>query len=366
MKKSSVSVILIVSVLLSFVCGNLGAYFLLGNGGATNTIIGAITTTIPYVEDMSLSDVVKKNADAVVVVEGFSKGNLASTGSGFIYKKVDGGYYVMTNHHVIGDMDEVKVVLNHDIELKATVKGSEIYSDVAVLFIEYSSEITPVTLGKSNEISVGDTVFTMGSPEGVDYAGTVTRGIVSGIDRLVQVSLNGQGVGDYYMKVIQTDASINPGNSGGALFNTNGEVIGMTNLKLVADTVEGMGFAIPIEDAIFYATKLESDEGVVRPFLGIGMLDLTNSFYLWQNRISVPSHIKNGVAVSEVVADSPASKAGIQKGDIIVMLGEKDIKSVAELRYELYKHSVGDSINVVYYRNGKKKSANILLEKKKD
>ncbi len=147
------------------------------------------------------------------------------------------------------------------------------------------------------------------------------------------MSLNGT-TSDYYMKVLQTDTALNPGNSGGPLCNVNGEVIGVNSLKLTQETsgtssysVEGMGFAIPIEDALYYAETIEKGGSIKRPYIGVSMLDITNSYYLWQAKITIPDNVKAGVAVVDVESNSPADKAGIKKGDIITKIENDDISS---------------------------------------
>ena len=134
-------------------------------------------------------------------------------------------------------------------------------------------------------------------------------------------------------------------------------------MKIVQDEVEGMGFAIPIEDALEYAKAIEIGGEVVRPYVGISMLDLSEEYYLWQNRITIPDGVDEGVAVLSVEKNSPAEKAGLEKGDIIVKIGDKDTGSLAEFRYELYRYSVGDKIKVTFYRDGKEKTVTITLGK---
>jgi len=165
------------------------------------------------------------------------------------------------------------------------------------------------------------------------------------------------------MNVLQLDAAVNPGNSGGPLCDVSGKVIGIISLKLVQDSVEGMGFAIPIEDAIEYATAIETGGEISRPYIGISMLDLSDEYYLWQNRINIPEGVNEGVAVVEVVKNGPADKAGFKKGDIIVQIGDEPISGLAEFRYRLYKHKVGDEIDMTFYRDGAKKTLTIKLIK---
>lgn len=360
----SIPVVIILCIVLSLISGGLGAYLMISTRQNTTTTTNGITTsTAKLTETNSIADAVSKVYDAVVVVEVYSNNQLASTGTGFVYKKANGKAYLMTNNHVISGGKTVKVLFQNGDELEATTVGSDTYSDIAVLSVKDSDKIVAATTGASDKSKVGDTVFTVGSPEGSDYAGTVTKGILSAKDRLVEVALSNSQTSDYYMQVLQTDAAINPGNSGGPICNTNGEVIGITNMKLVDDTVEGMGFAIPIEDALKVAEVLEKDGKVSRPYIGISMLDLSNSYYLWQAGIMVPENVNNGVAVVKVESGSPADKAGIKKGDIITKLAGKDTKSLAEFRYELYKHSPNDSVEVTYIRDGKEQKATLTLGK---
>ena len=360
----SIPVVIILCIVLSLISGGLGAYLMISTRQNTTTTTNGITTsTAKLTETNSIADAVSKVYDAVVVVEVYNNNQLASTGTGFVYKKANGKAYLMTNNHVISGGKTVKVLFQNGDELEATTVGSDTYSDIAVLSVKDSDKIVAATTGASDKSTVGDTVFTVGSPEGSDYAGTVTKGILSAKDRLVEVALSNSQTSDYYMQVLQTDAAINPGNSGGPLCNTNGEVIGITNMKLVDDTVEGMGFAIPIEDALKVAEVLEKVGKVSRPYIGISMLDLSNSYYLWQSGIMVPENVNNGVAVVKVESNSPADKAGIKKGDIITKLAGKDTKSLAEFRYELYKHSPNDSVEVTYIRDGKEQKTKLTLGK---
>lgn len=360
----SIPVVIILCIVLSLISGGLGAYLMISTRQNTTTTTNGITTsTAKLTETNSIADAVSKVYDAVVVVEVYNNNQLASTGTGFVYKKANGKAYLMTNNHVISGGKTVKVLFQNGDELEATTVGSDTYSDIAVLSVKDSDKIVAATTGASDKSKVGDTVFTVGSPEGSDYAGTVTKGILSAKDRLVEVALSNSQTSDYYMQVLQTDAAINPGNSGGPICNTNGEVIGITNMKLVDDTVEGMGFAIPIEDALKVAEVLEKDGKVSRPYIGISMLDLSNSYYLWQSGIMVPENVSNGVAVVKVESGSPADKAGLKKGDIITKLAGKDTKSLAEFRYELYKHSPNDSVEVTYIRDGKEQKATLTLGK---
>ncbi len=360
--KNNIGAILIVTTLISLICGALGAFAIIQympKSKGTESIIRNVTEST--LTENSIADSVEKVYDAVVVVKTYTNDKLSSTGTGFIYKIENKKTYIMTNNHVIGSGNTVKILFTDGKEEDATIVGGETYSDIAVLTVPAKANAKTAVLGKTEDLRVGDSVFTVGSPEGAEYAGTVTKGILSGKDRLVAVSYNSQ-INDYYMKVLQTDAAINPGNSGGPICNINGEVIGITNMKLVDSSVEGMGFAIPIEDALYYAAILETEGKVARPYIGIGMLDVTSDSYtLWQSGITIPEGVTKGVIIYAVEKDSPAEKAGLKKGDIITYLEKEEIDSLAEFRYELYKHSVGETIQVKYIRNGKESTAKITL-----
>ena len=366
MKKNQVGGILILVILISFICGAIGGFIILSSriSNSGESVVNLTHSGVVLNEDNSISKGVEAIYDAVVVVEGFTKGKLSSTGTGFIYKITKDKAYIMTNHHVIGGVEEVKIILSDKTVVDAKVMGSEVYSDIGVLAVDSSKVSSVSVIGDSTKLKVGDTLFTVGSPEGSDYAGTVTKGILSGKDRLVSVALSGNNQYDYYMKVLQTDAAINPGNSGGPICNINGEVIGVTNMKLVDSTVEGMGFAIPIEDALIYANTLEKGEEVKRPYLGIGMCDVNDTERLFYNRVLLDEKVTYGVVILEVDEKSSAADAKFKKGDVIIELAGEKISTLAHLRYELYKHKPGESIVVKYIRGDKEKSVTIKLAAK--
>ncbi len=362
MKQSSNNsnvIIPIVSILLSFVSGTIGSYLVITNiPKASQNIIKNVSEV--NINENSISPAVDKLYDSVVVIMSYNGDKLIATGTGFAYKESKNKSYIMTNNHVVEGANKIDVVLSNGETVESTLIGGEKYSDIAILTTKSNDNLQIATIGDSSKSNLGDTVFTIGSPMGINYSGTVTKGILSGKDRLVEVSFSGS-TSDYYMKVLQTDAAINPGNSGGPLANIDGKVIGINSLKLVEDEIEGMGFAIPIEDAINYAKTIEEGGTVKRPFLGVGMVDITDSYYLWQKGIKIPSNIDKGVVIIEVEASSPASKSGLQVGDIITGLDDEDITSLAQFRYELYKHNSGDTITITYSRSGKEAKTKVTL-----
>ena len=201
-------------------------------------------TRVKITEKNTIKKAINKVKDSVFVVETYDQfNNKVGTGTGFVYK-IDNNYgYIITNHHVISNSENIIVTNISGAEAKAKLLGSDEYSDIAVLVVDKKYALKKIELGSSSNSEIGDTVFTVGSPLGKKYMGTVTKGILSGKERQVEVSLTN---GSFIMEVLQTDAAINPGNSGGPLLNINGEVIGVTSMKLVEDEIEGMGFAIPI------------------------------------------------------------------------------------------------------------------------
>ena len=310
------------------------------------------------VNDNGISDGIENIYDAVVVVENYRNGQLAGIGSGFIYNE-DG--FIMTNNHVISGANEVRVLLSSKAEVNAKVIGGDKYADIAIIQIDKNVVSQVAKMGSSEKSKLGDTVFTIGTPVGTEYAGTVTRGILSGKDRLVEVSVNSNS-NDWIMNVMQTDAAINPGNSGGPLCNVSGEVIGINSMKLVEDSIENIGFSIPIEDALIYANKIISGEETKRAYLGVSMADInTNKRLLLNNGIEIDSSITSGVIVYDLDMDSPAAKAGIEKGDVIVKIGEYTIENVAQLRYYLYKYNPKEKVAIEVIREKAKTTYNVTL-----
>ena len=198
---------------------------------------------------------------------------------------------------------------------------------------------------------------------GVAYRGSVTAGILSGKDRMVSVSVSNASSNDWVMRVLQIDASINPGNSGGPLLNVNGEVIGICSLKLVDDDIEGMGFAIPIEYAMNHVESLEQGQEIEWPVLGISMSNVTDTVTLYRNGILIDSDLTKGAVVVSTTDGSGAANAGLKKGDVIIKLDGNEIKDSAYLRYELYQHQAGDTIEITYIRDNKEHTTQVTLGK---
>ncbi len=345
--------------------------FFLGAGGLyllmyffpepfVKTISEQVETRNVTIVDNGISEAVDKIYDAVVVVKAYLKNSLV-TGTGFVYKVEGDKAYILTNNHVIEKGEKIYVEFTNGNLVETNVAGKDTYSDIAVLTVDKGEVDKIASIGSSENAKIGDTVFSVGAPLDADaYSGTVTRGILSGKNRLVGVSLSNTTTSDMMMSVLQTDAAINNGNSGGPLVNANGEVIGITSLKLASEGIEGMGFAIPIETAMNFAEKLEKGETIKRPFLGISMRDLADAQYLYYPRLN-DLDVTNGVFIEEVTSDSPAAKAGLKSGDIIIEMDDKEVTSIAYLRYLLFNHNIGDSIKVKVLRGNDKIDITINL-----
>ena len=323
-----------------------------------NTQTNTTTSNVNITESDSLKNSINKVYDAVVVVESYTMRGLAGTGTGFFYKKDDKYGYLITNHHVVNGASSIKIMDSDGIEYDATLLGSDEVSDVAVLSVDAKNVKKIATIGDSTKSELGDTVFTVGSPLGSNYKGSVTKGILSGKDRTSSVSLS---TGSYVMEVLQTDAAINPGNSGGPLLNINGEVIGITSSKLSDEDIEGMGFAIRIEIAMSEVDRLEKGKEIERPIFGIKAINVSNNYALFYNNISVDKSIKDGIVILSVEDGTAASKAGIEKGDVIYEIDGNKIDDMAHFRFILYKYSIGDEITVKFYRDGKSKEVKTKL-----
>ena len=364
-KSGSTTVILIVSILLSFVCGCAGAYIVTNNMPTSESIVKNITTS--ELVETSISTSVDKVYYRTFVIIAYSKGKQISTGTGFIYKIEGNTAYILTNNHVIENADSAKVEFNDDdTQYEVSIVGGDKYSDIAVLTLNTTGvkhEVTKVEFGDSASLKLGDTVFTIGAPMGVNYKGTVTKGIVSGMNRQVEVSGSNYSGADYIMNVIQIDAAVNPGNSGGPLSDVSGKVVGIISLKIVQDEVEGMGFAIPIEDALTYANVLETGKSIERPFVGISMEALPSDYVAYRYGLVIPAEVTEGIWVREISSGSPADKAGLKANDIIVKINNTKVNSIAKFRYELYKYKIGDTISISYYRSGTLNTANVTLGK---
>ncbi|MBP3581107.1 MAG: trypsin-like peptidase domain-containing protein, partial [Clostridia bacterium] len=285
---------------------------------------------------------------------GFGSGTGVSeaSGSGFIYSS-DG--YIITNHHVIEDAKKVTVILHNSAEYEAQIVGSDSLSDIAVLKInpDKDTPLIPMEIGNSDELVVGESVVAIGCPAGIEFIGTVTDGIVSAINRNVEIS-NDYGTNQKTMTLIQTNATINHGNSGGPLINTRGQVIGINTLKLSSSTYEGIGFSIPMNGAMPIIKQLIEHGKVIERTqddfaYGKGVIGISGSAISEDE--SEYYNIPLGVLVVQIDKNSSAAKAGLRRGDIITHYNGKKVTSVDEINQAKGSARAGEQVTVTVYRD---------------
>ena len=367
---------------VGFLGGILGTFLTLqtSHSSTSNTEskqVHSTTVKTAYKNTTSTSEAVDKVKNAVVSVitysdssnqglfekEENSDSQISSEGSGVIYKKEGKYAYLVTNTHVINGAKKVDILLADGNKVPGEVVGSDVYSDIAVVRISADKAKAVAEFGDSNQLTVGETAIAIGSPLGTDYANSVTQGIISSQGRNVKLKAdNGQNIST---RALQTDAAINPGNSGGPLINIQGQVIGITSSKISNNgqtSVEGMGFAIPANDVVNIIKQLEEKGKVVRPALGIQMMDLSNLSTSDLSQLKLPEKISGGVLVRSTLENMPASDK-LQRYDVITKIDDTDIESTADLQSALYSHQINDTIKVIFYRDGKQQTTSIKLTK---
>ncbi|MBU7595393.1 S1C family serine protease [Metabacillus halosaccharovorans] len=284
----------------------------------------------------------------------------SGTGSGVIFKKEGEAGYIITNNHVIEGAQSIEVTLYSGDKVEAELVGTDALTDIAVLKINAEHVSVIAEMGDSSELRTGEDVIAIGNPLGEEFTRTVTQGIISGVDRTIDVTTS---EGNWALDVLQTDAAINPGNSGGPLINMSGQVIGINSLKITESGVEGLGFAIPSNDVLPIAEELMNNGKIQRPFLGVGLVEMSEipQYYL-QEQMNLPADVKEGVVVGTVSPNSPADEAGLQQQDVIVSMNDQAITNASDLRKFLYTETeIGDEIEVTLYRAGEKVTVKIKL-----
>ncbi len=301
-------------------------------------IAAAVSPSIVGISNMSYSKNSYLNINTV-----------QSTGSGIILS-ADG--YIVTNNHVVSNANKLKVTLTSGDEVDAELIGTDATTDIAIIKINPSGlDLKAATLGYSSSLQVGDSVLAIGNPLGLTLAGSVTHGIVSALNRSLTVD------GTTY-NLIQTDAAINSGNSGGALVNTKGEVIGINSVKISSDGVEGLGFAIPIDDVKDVIEDLIKDGYVHgRPSIGVNIVEITNQLAYYYN---LPSNY--GLFVNSVVEGGAAEAAGIEVGDIIIAFNGEKVTSASEFIAKKNEYKAGDTVELTINREGSEKKISLKLQ----
>ncbi len=267
------------------------------------------------------------------------------TGSGVIFRK-DG--YIVTNNHVIDGAKDITVALSDGRTLQATLIGADPYTDLAVIKVD-ADDLPTAEFGDSDDIMVGEPAIAIGNPMGLEFQGSVTAGVISALNRTLNV-------GENRVKLLQTDAAINPGNSGGALVNADGKVIGINSAKLAATGVEGMGFAIPINAVKPIIDELIANGHVTYPYLGIGVLDKQTAA-----QAGYKLNVDAGVIVMQIEVGGPADEAGIRQRDLILKIDGKETNTVADLRNAISDHKIGDTVTITISRNGQQSDVTATL-----
>ena len=345
---------LIAGIISGSVSGG-GVYYLMRNSSLNNKVVSQNPQTFSTSDEaLSVSEAFDKVAPAVVIVSvsgvidysGIIPQETEGIGSGFIINEEG---YILTNYHVIKGAQEVSVTLSDGTEAKAKVVNYDENQDVAMIKINDENVKVPavVELGDSDALRPGEEVLAIGTPLSKDFNQTVTSGIISAVSRNVQTS---SGV---TLNLLQTDAAINPGNSGGPLVNTKGEVIGINTMKIASDEVEGIGFSIPINEI------KDRIEALSKPILnlGISIREVTED-------LAKQYKMEEGLYIVNVTEFSPAEKAGLKGGDVIVKFDGKRIKTFDELKEIRDTKNEGDIVSVEVIRDGENKTFNVQLEAK--
>lgn len=306
-------------------------------------------TKIPssYVPDYPVVDIAERVSPTVVSIINYQQTNFfrrlaESSGSGVIFDSKNG--YIVTNYHVVAGSDRIKVIVKGEKEYEGKLIGGDAQTDLAVIQIK-AANLPEAVFGDSESLRVGELAVAIGSPLGAEFDRSVTAGVISALNR--QISVASPAGQEINLNVIQTDAAINPGNSGGALVNSRSEVIGINSVKVGRADVEGMGFAIPVNDVKPIIQQLLESGHVSRPFIGIyDFQEITPQLAQWYD-------LPEGIWVGGIVPGGPAEKVGIEVEDIIIRIEDLDIKTGADLQGVLKKYKPGDQIEIRVVRKGK-------------
>ncbi|RQM86394.1 serine protease [Staphylococcus xylosus] len=333
-----------------------------GNGGNTldgksekydsvnqmiNDVSPAIVGVINMQKAQNLDDLLKGKS---------SKAQEAGVGSGVIYQKNNGSAYIVTNNHVIDGASEIKVQLHNSKQVDAKLIGKDALTDMAVLKINETKGTKAINFANSSKVKTGDSVFAMGNPLGLEFANSVTSGIISASERTIDTQTS---AGSNKVNVLQTDAAINPGNSGGALVDINGNLVGINSMKIANEQVEGIGFAIPSNEVKVTIKELVEKGKIDRPSIGIGLLNVSEIPDEYKDQLKTSR--KDGAYVSKVDGDN-----GLKEGDIITAIDDKNVKEDTDIRSYLYENKKpGDSVKLTVERKGKQQTVDVTLKEQK-
>lgn len=318
------------------------------SSNSDNNSANTSTMSVKDIANQTMDSVVEIKTESVQTNQFFQQAVTSGAGSGVILSS-DG--YIVTNNHVIEGATKVSVTTKDGEVYNATLVGSDATTDLAVIKIEPKKDLTPVVMGSSDSLEVGDPAIAIGNPLG-ELGGTVTNGIISALDRAI--TIDGET-----MHLLQTNAAINPGNSGGGLFNEKGELIGIVNAKSSGSNIEGLGFAIPIDKAKpVIESLIENGKVTGRAELGVSLSEVSNQS---NNPFAQQTDDTKSVYIAKVQSGKAADNAGLQVGDRIVQADGKDIDSIATLKSIITSHKAGDTMTMKIERDGKEKEVKITL-----
>ncbi|MGX0845893.1 serine protease Do [Staphylococcus capitis] len=323
------------------------------------------TTTMKNANNSVKSVVtVQNNVSNNTTIPKSKSGSDNEIGSGVVYKKVGDSIYILTNAHVVGDKDKQKVTYNNNKSVEGKVIGKDKWSDIAVVKAKLTDDsMKPITLGDSNNLVLGQSILVVGNPLGVDFKGSVSKGIISGLERHVPVDIVKDDSYDVLMKAFQIDAPVNPGNSGGAVIDKDGRLIGIVSLKIDMENVEGMAFAIPINDVRKIAQQLEDKGKVQYPNTDINIKNVADISSEEREETKLPPSINNGVLINDVKENSLGEKSGLKKDDVIVELDGKTVEDNLRYRQIIFSHRDDlKTLTAKIYRNGTEKNIKIKLK----
>lgn len=285
-------------------------------------------------------------------------------GSGVVYKTVGDTIFILTNTHIIDQSDDIKITYDDNKTVQAKVVGKDKWSDVAVLKVKLKDgNIKPLHIGNSNHLVVGESIIVIGNPLGNDFKNTVSKGIISGINRLVPVDFDKDNNNDELIKAFQIDAPVNPGNSGGPVINKTGDLIGIVSLKINMPSIEGMGFAIPINEAQSIANELEKNGKIEYPNTGIAIENVKDMNSYERKMIKLPNEINQGIVVKNLKDGGLGEKSGLKTGDVIVELDSKTLKNNLQYRQILFEHRQDlKTLSAKIFREGKSQKIKIKLK----
>lgn len=292
------------------------------------------------------------------------KASQDEVGSGVVYKKSGDTLYIVTNAHVVGDKENQKITFSNNKSVVGKVLGKDKWSDLAVVKATSSdSSVKEIAIGDSNNLVLGEPILVVGNPLGVDFKGTVTEGIISGLNRNVPIDFDKDNKYDMLMKAFQIDASVNPGNSGGAVVNREGKLIGVVAAKISMPNVENMSFAIPVNEVQKIVKGLETKGKIDYPDVGVKMKNIASLNSFERQAVKLPGKVKNGAVVDQVDNNGLADQSGLKKGDVITELDGKLLEDDLRFRQIIFSHKDDlKSITAKIYRDGKEKEINIKLK----